>query len=273
MRILLALALMLTGALIAAAAFVYAGFYDVSATRQHLAPTYRLLEVGMRESLARHTRDIEVPPLDDARLRESGLAQYREHCVRCHGAPGVAPEPYALGMTPTPANLAHTARVWTPAELYWTVKYGLKMTGMPAWAFRLTDDEIWAIVAFLRVMPALSPGRYRELAARAARPAAAAQASAATAPDAVRGRDALVQYACLTCHSVPGIVGRNAPVGPPLENMGRREFIAGVLPNSLDNMVLWLRAPQSVSPQSAMPDLGVNERDARDIAAFLSTLR
>ena len=88
--------------------------------------------------------------------------------MQCHGAPGIAPEPFALGMTPVPANLAYTARTWRPAELFWTIKQGIKMTGMPAWAFRMDDDEIWAIVAFLRVMPALSPEAYRRLAEHAA---------------------------------------------------------------------------------------------------------
>src|SRR5690606_38415338 len=94
----------------------------------------------------------------------NGLALFRSHCVQCHGAPGVAPEPFALGMTPAPANLAITARAWSPAEMFWIVKYGAKMTGMPAWKYRLDDREIWDVVAFLTELPALSPRRYAELA-------------------------------------------------------------------------------------------------------------
>jgi cytochrome c2 len=92
-------------------------------------------------------------------------------------------------------------------------------------------------------------------------------------PSAERGRRAIYQYACVTCHAIPGIVGSNAPVGPPLAGMAARGFIAGVLPASTDNLVWWLRAPHLVSERNAMPDLGVTEQDARDIAAYLMTLR
>ncbi len=77
----------------------------------------------------------------------------------------------------------------------------------------------------------------------------------------------------MTCHVIPGIVGSNAPVGPPLTGIGSRPFIAGVLPNSPETMIQWLRSPQSISPNNAMPNLGVTEQDAADIAAYLVTLR
>jgi cytochrome c2 len=90
---------------------------------------------------------------------------------------------------------------------------------------------------------------------------------------AARGAQAINQYACVTCHEIPGIVGANAPVGPPLAGVASRLMLGGVLPNSPENMVQWLRAPQKFAPRTAMPDLGVTERDARDIAAYLATLR
>lgn len=68
-------------------------------------------------------------------------------------------------------------------------------------------------------------------------------------------------------------MGPNAPVGPALEGIARRSMLAGVLPNSPVNMARWIREPQKVNPGSGMPDLGVTERDARDIAAYLATLR
>ena len=72
---------------------------------------------------------------------------------------------------------------------------------------------------------------------------------------------------------IPGIVGSNAPVGPPLAGVASRQMLGGVLPNSPENMVRWLRDPQKIAPLTAMPDLGVTERDAHDIAAYLATLR
>jgi len=95
----------------------------------------------------------------------------------------------------------------------------------------------------------------------------------APAVDAKRGRHVLLQYGCVTCHEIPGVTGAAIPVGPPLDRMGSRRFIAGVLENTPDNMVRWLRTPQEFVPDGAMPNLGVAERDARDMAAYLESLR
>ena len=257
-------------ALTAAGGFIYVGIYDISATDQHLAPTYWLLETGMRRSVRTRAASIAVPDLRQPGQVERGLGLYRQHCVQCHGAPGLAPEPFALGMTPAPANLAHTARDWPAADLFWAVKEGIKMTGMPAWKYRMAEDDLWAVVAFLQELPRLSPDDYRS---RKTSDKTATQPAADFAPDPARGRKAINQYACVTCHAIPGIVGPNAPVGPPLAAIATRGFIAGVLPNTPQNMVRWLRHPQAVNPHSAMPDLGVTERDAGDMAAYLATLR
>lgn len=269
-----ALAVLVSGALAAGAALLWFGAYDISATDQHLAPTYWLLETGMRRSVLQRAKRIDVPPLDDAAMIAEGAGHFRALCVSCHGGPGVAPEPFALGMLPVPSNLAHTARTWRPAELFWTIREGIKMTGMPAWRFRLDEPQIWSIVAFVRVMPSLTPERYREVVSLAPVPTTALprKQGHSRAPDASRGRTAINQYACVTCHEIPGIVGSNAPVGPPLRGVATRAFLAGVLPNSPDAMIRWLVSPQKVSPGNAMPDLGVTEQDAADIAAFLATL-
>lgn len=264
------IAALVVTALAAAGALLYSGAYDISATDQHLAPTYWLLDTAMRRSVRQRAAGIEVPELSQPDQLQRGLALYREHCVQCHGAPGVAPQAFALGMTPAPANLAYTAREWPPVEIFWVVKEGIKMTGMPAWKHRMADDDIWAIVAFLQELPKLSPEEYRS---RKAVPQTPPDPAAALAPDAGRGEKAIGQYACVTCHAIPGIVGANAPVGPPLAGIGTRGFIAGVLPNTPENMVRWIRHPQAVNPRSAMPDLGVTEQDARDIAVYLSALK
>jgi mono/diheme cytochrome c family protein len=262
------------GAALVGVVVLYAGFYNVAATHQHLRPTYWLLKIGLRESIERHSRTIAVPPLTDPGRAQRGLELYREHCVQCHGAPGVAPEPFALGLTPLPTNLAHSAREFSAAELYWVVKNGIKMTAMPAWQFRFSEDELWAVVAFMRELPLISPAQY---AARNERTAVAATTHEPDAVpgrgDAVRGKMALMQYACTTCHRIPDVVGDHAPVGPPLDRIATREYLAGVIPNTPENMVRWLRAPQEIAPRSAMPDLGVTERDALDMAAYLYKLR
>ncbi len=260
--------LLLCGA--AGATVLYAGWYDISATDQHLRPTYWLLDASMRRSIKWRAVDIEVPDLADPQKVRAGAFLYREHCQQCHGAPGVAPEPFALGMTPVPVPLVHTARAWSPAEMFWVVKEGLKMTGMPAWKYRMSDEHIWSVVAFLPAMARLTPAQYANLEFV---PVEAQRRSSGDPPSAKRGAQAINQYACVTCHEIPGIVGANAPVGPPLKGIASRVMLGGVLPNSPANMVLWLRAPQQVAPLTAMPDLRVTERDARDIAAYLATLK
>ncbi|MCD6041157.1 MAG: cycA, partial [Burkholderiales bacterium] len=155
--------LVLVAAAAGAAAFVYSGLYDISATDQHLPPTYYLMELTMRRSVERRGADVEVPALGGEAQLAQGLALYRRHCVQCHGAPGVAPEAFALGLTPLPAPLVQTGREWRPGELFWVVKHGIKMTGMPAWPARQRDDEVWALVAFVRRLPGMTREEYERL--------------------------------------------------------------------------------------------------------------
>jgi cytochrome c1 len=87
--------------------------------------------------------------------------------------------------------------------------------------------------------------------------------------DPRRGEAAIRQYGCAACHTIDGIRGSRATVGPPLEDYAQRVYIAGVLPNTAENLVRWIMNPPGVDPLTAMPNLGVNESTARDIATFL----
>lgn len=87
------------------------------------------------------------------------------------------------------------------------------------------------------------------------------------------GLQAIADFGCGGCHVVPGLRGVNGTVGPPLTDFGRRHYIAGMLPNNADNLTQWILDPQSVNPGTAMPDVGVTEQQARDIAAYLLSLR
>ena len=93
-----------------------------------------------------------------------------------------------------------------------------------------------------------------------------------TGVNSARGAALIVKLGCGTCHMVPGIDGATALVGPPLDHMGSRVYIAGVLRNTPDNMIAWLRDPQAVVPGNAMPNMGIDEDQARDITAYLDTL-
>jgi cytochrome c2 len=83
----------------------------------------------------------------------------------------------------------------------------------------------------------------------------------------------LTQYACIACHRIPGIVGPEANVGPPLEDLARRAFLPGGLPLDEENLVAWIRDPRRVDPGTAMPDMGVTEAHARLMAEYLLKLR
>ncbi len=91
--------------------------------------------------------------------------------------------------------------------------------------------------------------------------------------DPLRGQGALLGYGCESCHIIPGVTGTSATVGPPLAHFALRRFVAGQLQNTPDNVIKWIMDPQSVEPGTAMPDLHVSEAAARDIAAYLYTLR
>jgi cytochrome c2 len=90
---------------------------------------------------------------------------------------------------------------------------------------------------------------------------------------AERGSQRISQFGCAACHSIPGIANARGNVGPPLTGFGDRIYIAGMLRNTPPNLVRWIREPQAVIPGNAMPDMGISEADARDMAAYLYTLR
>jgi cytochrome c1 len=91
--------------------------------------------------------------------------------------------------------------------------------------------------------------------------------------DATRGSMLLQQYGCSACHTIPGVRGANAAIGPSLDRLGRRVYVAGVLPNSPSELARWIRAPDVVKPGTGMPNANVTERDATDMVAYLYQLR
>lgn len=84
-----------------------------------------------------------------------------------------------------------------------------------------------------------------------------------------RGRKLVATYGCATCHRISGVHGVPGTIGPPLDDWRGRKYIAGTLPNEPRMLVLWLRNPQEVEPGTAMPDLGVSQEEAMDMAAYL----
>ena len=99
------------------------------------------------------------------------------------------------------------------------------------------------------------------------------KASAMTGGDPNRAAGAMRRLGCLSCHDVPGVAGAQGGVGPPLAHMGSRTYIAGIMPNTAENLILWIRWPQGVLPKSGMPNMGANDAESRDIAAYLLSLQ
>ncbi|HEX7984359.1 MAG TPA: c-type cytochrome [Duganella sp.] len=257
----------------------YGGYYDVASTKLHFQPVHTVLERGMRESVQHHARDVRIPASvaqakiqgaasapTPALLRGAGL--YRDNCVICHGAPGVAQDDIGKSMQPVPGPLADAARRWRPNELYWITRHGIKMSGMPAWEFHLADEDLWAVVGFLVALPELSPQAYAAITKQAGAQPRAPRPERERA-DAAHGRLALSQYACNACHVIPGVTGPETFVGPPLKDLAARKYIAGHLPNDAANLARWIRDPRQINPQTAMPAMNVTESDARDMAAYL----
>lgn len=97
--------------------------------------------------------------------------------------------------------------------------------------------------------------------------------TAAPIGDAEHGKLLLRQYGCGACHRIPGVAVADGNVGPPLDRIAERVYLAGMLPNVPENMVRWILAPRAIDPLTGMPDLKVPEPHARDMAAYLYTLR
>jgi len=161
----LAITVALTDALvlIGGAGIVYSGVYDIGATAPHWGITHWVIETARVRSIKAHAAGIVAPPgLDDAARIPMGTEHFAAHCAVCHGAPGVPKGDIANGLYPQPPDLAVTVSAYSDGELFWILKHGIKMTGMPAWADH-SDDELWATVAFLRKLPGMTQEEYAKL--------------------------------------------------------------------------------------------------------------
>jgi len=99
------------------------------------------------------------------------------------------------------------------------------------------------------------------------------QAARWTGGDPQRGRAAMRRFGCSSCHSIPGVPGADGLVGPPLDKIANRLFIAGRTANTPENMMRFLAHPHGTEPHTAMPEMGIPDREVRDLAAYLYTLK
>jgi len=155
-------AVALLGAVVATG-LIYMGSFDVAADKPHSEPVFWLMNTVRDRSVAIRAAGIPVPSdLADAKRIASGAAQYDEMCSLCHLAPGMKRTEISRGLYPRAPELRRKSDL-TPAQQFWVVKHGLKMTGMPAWGVTHDDELLWDIVAFLRKLPELSPSAYQAI--------------------------------------------------------------------------------------------------------------
>ncbi|HEY8435285.1 MAG TPA: cytochrome c [Sphingomicrobium sp.] len=149
-----------------AGAFVYTGVYNIAADAPHSGLVSGLLQELRERAIARGARDIPVPrDLGDPRRIAAGAGLYQEMCTGCHLGPGIEASELNQGLYPSAPDLARTDL--PPAQQFWTIKHGVKLTAMPAWGKTHSDDLIWDMVAFIQKLPKMSPQQYKALVASA----------------------------------------------------------------------------------------------------------
>ena len=144
-------------------AFVKSGIYNVGASHPHTKFTTWLTHETMIHSVHRRAGKIAPPQWTSAAQLVAGFCTYETHCVACHGAAGVARQQWVGGLEPHPPDLLDVTQRFTAPQLFWIVKTGTKMTGMPAWRDSLSDREIWNVVAWLEASRNLQPQTYVRL--------------------------------------------------------------------------------------------------------------
>ncbi len=160
MRAILGFILLLLGG---GALLVYSGLFNVSARWEDPAWLAWLLETVRERSIETRAAPIPVPKdLDDPARVRRGLERYAEMCQWCHGAPGEEESEIARGLNPPPPQLVDEEEgAHDPRELFWVIRNGIRMTGMPAWGVTHDDEELWDLVAAVRRLPELTPEAYR----------------------------------------------------------------------------------------------------------------
>ncbi len=145
------------------AVYFWSGAYNVAATEPHWGIFRSFLEEARDRSVIAHSKGISSPSLEDPNLLETAFPHFHEMCRLCHGAPGYPPSEFAQGLYPVPPDLASypIQQKLNNAQLFWIIKNGFKMTGMPAFGPTHEEDELWGLVAFLRRLPGMTQEDYK----------------------------------------------------------------------------------------------------------------
>jgi mono/diheme cytochrome c family protein len=157
---------------VAAGVFFFGGFYNVAATQADLPAVAWALEHVRDASINRHAIDKPPNSMDDPATIQTGARAYATRgCVSCHGGPGVMWAKFSEGLRPDPPDLKDAAKDLTPAQIFWVIRNGINMTGMPGFNLvEATDQEIWTIAAFVKKIPSVSEADYKAWTVGAAPP-------------------------------------------------------------------------------------------------------
>lgn len=169
MRLLALIGVLALIALVGGAGYLLTGAYDIAAANPDPAPIASILERVRNASIARHATDKPPFPEGDKNAIQQGARAFSEAgCVNCHGGPGVDWAKFAEGMNPDPPDLKDVAKARSVGQIFWVVKNGIRMTGMPSFAKAgLKDDRIWQIAAFVKAIPSVSEADYKSWSAAA----------------------------------------------------------------------------------------------------------
>jgi len=148
---------------VAAGIYFFGGYYNVAGTAAESDLLAGTLARVRAASIARHAGDIPPPSLNDPAVVQAGARAFSERgCVNCHGGPGVKWVKFSEGLHPDPPDLKELANERAPQQLFWVIKNGINMTGMPSFgAIEVRDQEIWAIVAFVKKLPTVSDDDFK----------------------------------------------------------------------------------------------------------------
>lgn len=142
--------------------YAWSGAYNIAATRPHWGATLSFINLLKDRSIAVHSDKIQSFELEDAQ-KWAAFAHFHGMCRLCHGAPGYASLEFAGGFYPPPPSLisGHLQQEFSEAEIYWIVKHGIKMTGMPAFGPTHDEQALWGLAALVEELPRITPEKYR----------------------------------------------------------------------------------------------------------------
>lgn len=160
-RVLVSLIVFALVAVVAGLLYIYSGAYNIAATEPHSDVVQWVLGTAQERSIRTHAETVDITVPSDSSTLRSGYRAYVDMCVVCHGAPGEDRGWMGQGLNPEPPDLARAAERLTADEIFWVLRHGIKLTGMPALASTHSDEEILELTAFVAHLPDMTEAEYQ----------------------------------------------------------------------------------------------------------------